>query len=403
MFTEKDLDSHQEERLARIRNRICDYEEELPRYVPRVPEIADWYFANLVGGANHEWRSEAPDHYRDQMLMFPERQVGYYRSPYSFMLGGDCYASNEGWLLPDPVKIDQFFEVTAQKYRLEDFIPAEVVALNGEPLVVAAELLAHFPMQEFLRSQICAGFAACKAENDWEEDPYSWLDNPFVPLPRIAETRKDVQTEQTAGCLIHPSGTLVVLRGRSFQHLLYDTAPLSLVAVKRARERAAELTGQLSALAGVSESLACNWAVLSDEDFEGLCYDLIFLHPKYNAETIRKLGKSRSRDGGRDIEVFELSHRPWEKPRKWIFQCKLVKDGSSLGARRVADIGDMLEQYDAQGFGVLTSAPIDATLYDKLDSICRGRGVDQLHMSVYELERALARHPTVKRHFFSKR
>ena len=63
----------------------------------------------------------------------------------------------------------------------------------------------------------------------------------------------------------------------------------------------------------------------------------------------------------------------------------------------------MLDQYGAQGFGVLTSAPIDATLYDKLDKICGGRGIEQRHMSVLELERALSRNPTVKNCFFPSR
>jgi hypothetical protein len=163
------------------------------------------------------------------------------------------------------------------------------------------------------------------------------------------------------------------------------------------------MASRLSAAAGVSPSLTVDWASLSDEDFEQLCYDLIFLHPKYDTDTIRKLGKSRSRDGGRDIEVFQVSRWPQERPKKWIFQCRLIKNGSSLGATRVLDVGDMLDQYRAQGFGVLTSAPIDATLYDKLDSVCGGRGIEQGHMSVFELERALSRNPIVKNRFFPSR
>lgn len=91
---------------------------------------------------------------------------------------------------------------------------------------------------------------------------------------------------------------------------------------------------------------------------------------------------------------------PWVEPRKWIFQCKLVTKGSSLGATRLTDVGDMLEQYSAQGFGVITSAQMDATLYDKLDAICSKRGVEQYHLSVLELERALARNRRLRQKFF---
>lgn len=37
----------------------------------------------------------------------------------------------------------------------------------------------------------------------------------------------------------------------------------------------------------------------------------------------------------------------------------------------------------------MTLAPIDVTLYDKLDSICCKRGVELMNFSVLELERAL--------------
>jgi hypothetical protein len=66
-----------EGRITDIRNRICKYEETLHEYTPRVPNIVDWYFANLMFG-NYEWRSEAPKYHQDQMAKFPERQVGFF-------------------------------------------------------------------------------------------------------------------------------------------------------------------------------------------------------------------------------------------------------------------------------------------------------------------------------------
>src|SRR3546814_9960588 len=81
--------------------------------------------------------------------------------------------------------------------------------------------------------------------------------------------------------------------------------------------------------------------------------------------------------------------RPGEdRPRKWIFQCKLVSGKGSLSATKVVDIGDLLDHYDVGGYGVMTSAPIDATLYDKLDAVCDRRGVEKMAFSVLELERS---------------
>ncbi|GAB0426363.1 hypothetical protein ECZU41_51190 [Escherichia coli] len=33
---------------------------------------------------------------------------------------------------------------------------------------------------------------------------------------------------------------------------------------------------------------------------------VIHTHPRFNSDTIRKYGKSRSRDGERDIEVYDI-------------------------------------------------------------------------------------------------
>lgn len=399
VFNEEALDT-QEDRLGEIRNRINDYEDELHVRSPRLPDIVDWYFTNLML-ANGELRSEAPDAYRYQMGMFPERQVGFFRSAYSTALGGDCYASNEGWVVPEFVHLDRFFEATGQKYRLGEFINGEILAVGSRRLVVAEELIANFPIQRFLRSQVCAGFAASKGDDASDTGPFDWLDTPFLPTPGSYAGELE-RTIHNTECLIHQTGTLIIVADRSFKHLIYDTEPLNLVAVKRLHEHAAETTRRLATAIGTAGSLACNWASLSDEDFEKLCYDLIFVHPQYDSETIRKLGKARSRDGGRDIEVFEIRRHPTGERRKWIFQCKLIRNGASLGATKVLDIGDMLEQYGAQGFGVLTSAPIDATLYDKLDRICDHRNVEQRHMSVHELEWALSRYPTIRDRYFGR-
>lgn len=60
----------------------------------------------------------------------------------------------------------------------------------------------------------------------------------------------------------------------------------------------------------------------------------------------------------------------------------------------------MLDQYNAEGFGVMTSAVIDATLYDKIEAICKKRSIDERHYSVLELEREIARYPGIKARYF---
>ena len=161
------------------------------------------------------------------------------------------------------------------------------------------------------------------------------------------------------------------------------------------------LEGVSAAVTGVAD-LNLDWSSLSDEQFEQLCYDIIDAHPSYDSETIHKMGHSRSPDGGRDFVVHETLRWPVGQPRKWVFQCKLVTNGTSLGRTGMLDVGDMLEQYGAQGLGVMTSGRISPGLDDKLDSICAQRGVKLKLWSVYEISRVVARNPSLRRRYFEK-
>ncbi|RVI62689.1 restriction endonuclease [Sinorhizobium meliloti] len=388
-----------------LREQVYDYEDNLETFVPRAPEIIDWYFANLHA-ANDELRSEAPEVWSSQMGRFPERRLRFHRSAFSGVLGGSCYASRGGWLVPVAVGPDRFFAETEQKYRLKDFLPADFLIIDGEAFVHHDGLLVRFPSGRYFESQVCAGLVTQDDEypERWSSDPFRVLHSPragtTAPMGVSGCEMVEGAPALAEGSYLHETGTLVFVNDRHFLHFLYDIRPARLQTAKALREASAQMTEELSTATGAALSVRCDWTSLDDEAFEELCYQLIFDNPKFDSDTIRKLGKSRSRDGGRDIVVHEATMGPWVEPRKWIFQCKLVTKGSSLGATRLTDVGDMLEQYSAQGFGVITSAQMDATLYDKLDAICSKRGVEQYHLSVLELERALARNRRLRQKFF---
>jgi hypothetical protein len=192
---------------------------------------------------------------------------------------------------------------------------------------------------------------------------------------------------------------LIVLDDGEYRHVLYEVQPLNSVALKLLNRKMSSVAPIIGASIGLSHSPSLQWDKLSDEQFEQLCYDIIFSHPKFDSSTIRKFSRSRSRDGGRDIEVLDVPRSPGTKARKRIFQCKLT-GSKSLGASKVLDIGDMLEQYGAKGFGIMTSTLIDATLYDKLDKICGQRSIEQLNFSALELGRALVMNPVIRKRYF---
>lgn len=157
--------------------------------------------------------------------------------------------------------------------------------------------------------------------------------------------------------------------------------------------------GRLGELAGVTKNIELPWEKLDDEKFENLCYDIIYHSQRYDNDTIRKMGKSRSRDGGRDIVVY-TRQRPGVPKKMYIFQCKFTRTGSSMTTQKVENISDTVLHYHAQGYGVMTPVVIDAALYDRIDGICVRLKIESDNWSGLEIERFLARHPNLRERYF---
>jgi hypothetical protein len=383
-------------RIQDIRSEVWDFQDRLDTYRFRVSEIIDHYWANMQS-AYHELRSEAPDLYREHMERFPERRLGFHRSAESLKLQASVFASRDSWLLSREIDLNSFFYSNGQDYQLGDFVSGEVVTVGAHVLAIAAELVIEFPNAAYFRSRVCSGIALRDEDGLPELDLFA-DEGPLVsPYGRTPGQEYPPFGEL---CLIHKTGTMIIVGTSDWWHLLYDAQPLPEAIVRKLMEQSADLTEKLMASIGLSGNLTCPWDTMDDDAFETLCYDLIFSNPKFDRESIKRMGKSRARDGGRDIEVREAPGRPGVAARKWIFQCKLVKGDASLGRGRVMDVGDMLDQYAAQGFGIMTSAIIDSGLYDKIESICTKRQVQQYHFSKLELERALARSPAIRRRYF---
>ncbi|WP_128957253.1 hypothetical protein [Bradyrhizobium zhanjiangense] len=387
----------EEERYVDILDRLREYEDTLDNCAPRLPELVDTYFANLVNGGYSEMRSEAPEHYEAEIARFPERQLGFHKSALSHRLGAASYVSAESWVVPVAIEVDKFFETTEQTYRLKDFVNGTVFVLEGRSYARSAELAVSFPMNNYFESRVCATFAQRADEDASPWDYFSSNSATFTKaraLTALSRPLDGSSDSQPGGCLIHPAGTLVIVNDGLFRHFLYGAAPLNQVQMLRVHDSLAQAIRSLGIMGALSQlppegAPSYDWSLLSDEQFELICYEIIAAHPRFDPSTIRKFGKSRSRDGGRDIEVRENSAQRGGRGRKWIFQCKLITNGSSLSASKVQDVGDMLDKYDVEGFGVMTSALIDAGLYDKLDAVCGKRGISQLNFSRLEIERQL--------------
>jgi hypothetical protein len=157
---------------------------------------------------------------------------------------------------------------------------------------------------------------------------------------------------------------------------------------------------------GGSSKLALDlpWELLDDELFEQLCWHYLYASPHFDPYLLEKIGKSRSRDGGRDIVAWTKRTPPfYREPVKWIFQCKHIRADDSLTPRHIKSVGDVIDQYGAGGYGVMTCGYIDATLHDKLDAIGARRGVEVRKFDRFSLQAFVSARPNLVEKFFSAR
>ncbi|EWG68202.1 MULTISPECIES: hypothetical protein [unclassified Enterobacter] len=393
---------------SKIIDAVISIENDLDNFNIKVPALHDFYYANLIGGKYFEMMSDVPDEYRSEINKYPERALGFWKSAYSSKIGDRCYTSPDAWILPNTVDINNFFKVTEQNYNFESFIPSSIVVLKGVSYTTSDVIISYFPMNHYFKSKVCSSIELSRDEYRWPPDPFDWSNSTFTYSPYNNFLRELIDHDSSLlsqkptheQCYVDPNGTLVIVDDGNFYHLLYDTAELKLSQIKNFNETLGEVLLSTGINIGFSAGLTYNWSEIDDEQFEQLCYDIIYSHPRFNNETIRKLGKSRSRDGGRDIQVYDIPTERLMEPKKWIFQCKLVTGAGSLSATKLTDVGDMLDSYDVEGFGVFTNTIIDATLYDKLDKVCSKRNVEQLNFSALEIEKELIRKPYIRMKYF---
>lgn len=402
------VSSNPPEDYNRLRDEVLYLENNLDNFNVKLPILLDYYYANLIDGKYYEMRSDATDDYRNEIIKYPERALGFWVSAYSTILGARCYASSDSWIVPKSIDLNYFFKITGKNYTFDKFTLSSILVLNGVSYATSDLIISYFPMRQYFKSRICSSIELSRDEDLWPPDPFDWSNATFTYSPYTHHLRDQIGHDSSflapaptsENCYIDLNGTLALVDDGEFYHLLYDTSELKSSQIKTLNTNLADALLSTGVNIGFSGKLTYDWSKIDDEQFERLCYDIIYSHPRFNSETIRKLGNSRSRDGGRDIQVYDIPTARLVPPKKWIFQCKLVKGKGSLSASKLIDVGDMLDLYDVEGFGVLTNTTIDATLYDKLDKVCSKRDIEQLNFSALEIEKELIRKPYIRMKYF---
>ncbi len=363
------------------------------------PELVDDFYANLIEGAYIEM--DVDFNLNEIYSKFPERRFRYWKSAFGRSNGQQFYASTDGWIIPTGVDIQSLLKSYASAPAEVVFEQARLFIMDERAYLISKDYVTHFPFGSFLRALGCKAVAI---KPDGYSRDYDWTELLYT----YNRTREHFKTEY-GNNLSYPSdtryfiaeyGELLLAQTEGFSYVFFGADKLSDQQIMQLRGSFTEAFEAIDSIAGLKPGISCPWEQLDDEKFEQLCYDIIYYNPKFDNTTIRKMGKSRSRDSGRDIEVFTLA-RPGHVPEKYIFQCKHISTGGSLSGSKLTSISDTIDQHGAQGYVVMTSAIIDATLYDKLDGIARNRGIKVDTWSVLEIERFLSRQPRIKERYFS--
>jgi hypothetical protein len=288
--------------------------------------------------------------------------------------------------------------------EVPDLEAAEYLSLlNCPPIAFHNQNLIIFPDSNVYRAQKCAEYMwfespGCDKIRDNMRGKIMKLGIDITTIPfylNPAENRTQIQE-----ILLSIESDALIVQDRIAQYVLFVDIlnELKQEAVEKYLELIPKLSESLRTRIGRTTDIVCPWDQLDDNQFEELCYDVV--NYPHQPSKILKMGKSRSRDGGRDI-VFHTTGRAGQPPVKWIVQCKLIRDGSSLAGSKI-QVSDTVDQYGCGGFCVMTSGVIDSTLYDKLDGIARNKGIQIDWWSRLELERFLARHTELRDRYFGK-
>ncbi len=377
-----------------------DFEASLLSFpVVHFPELADSFMANYLPWV--EWQIE--DEEREKLYKeHPTWRYHFWKSFASQQFGVDLYSSPYAWIVPSPFDVRLLlpflgWESNKNEIHLKD---AFTFRINNEPLVlVGQEAVVHLPYYCMNKAIECWWWGLKYTGKKQFEGSIKSLERyeqkSGLQLVDGLEFR-DYLSEQEFQWYMSNDGSIVVAELEQVKFLLFPDVgdKVSQSTLTSYFSIVEETHAKLKDILGFNRLVHLNWELFDDEKFEELCYDILSRCDRFDSSSIRKMGKSRSRDGGRDIEIW--TRRRYGKPsEKWIYQCKFSsKTDSSLSGSKIT-ISDVIDQYEADGFGIMTNLVIDSTLYDKLDGIRQTRKNKGIPVGIdtrdkYELDRFIS-------------
>lgn len=353
-----------------VQEERADLVAALPFANVTLPELADAYMGNeIVGQSSDNIGTDDAEEWSHFFPRQPEARLGFVRSSDN-RLGGISFLSPNCWVIEKNADIEGLLRLrcgVAHPQLLDATLveqTASMAIFTDGRVVLEVNLSAIREASRMLRE--CA----------------------YDPTPELCH----YMAAWNGVVFLAFTSKWVIIVFAPFVHVI--PAPNIVLLIERAQNALDLLRSSI----GRPTKLRCDWATLDDEAFERLCCDVLAESGQLERSSVRKMGKSRSRDGGRDIEA-QTRLQMGRLPKMWLYQCKLILPGSALSGSRV-QVADVVDQYGADGFGVMTSGLVDATLWDKLKAINKNRGMDYDVWDQIRLENFLAEHREIKDRYF---
>lgn len=372
-----------------VREECFDHEDQLATRELAFPELADLYFVNLLHGGYHEWEADAV---AKELKAHPERRYGFFVSRAVRPGGHAALCSIDEWIIP--ADIDLAEAVAQFELRPEAMLPGTMLLTEDLAVFLGDHAIVSVSTKTVLNALACGDdYVRRNGTSEYVDDLLNFRGAPFG-------RNNSAPTE--AQVLIGEFASRVILHCEDFRVILLNVVQMQQAQRAQSANLLAEFEIALRDGEPSRASISVPWSQIDDEAFEQLCYDYVFAHPAFDKDRIEKIGKSRSRDGGRDIVAWTIPNRhPVQPAVKYIFQCKHIGPEASLTPRHLQAIGDTIEQYAAGGYGIMCSGYVDATLHDRLDAIASNRGLSPSRkIDRFHLERFLARRPHLVERYF---
>ena len=139
-----------------------------------------------------------------------------------------------------------------------------------------------------------------------------------------------------------------------------------------------------------------DFSVLTDEQFESMCRDLL---QSMGFQNVKVRGKTHAPDGGVDIVAQEeFKSLIGSEKRKWIIQCKHMK--SQVNRRDISEVRDLLSEFSADCYGLFYSGYFSPATLDRIESI---RNKDRITIKVWDsndIEVMLSQYTNVSLKYF---